>query len=74
LAALLGAGRARVVRELIRPATSSQLAQALSISLGTVSSHLAVLRDAGVVTRARAGRHVIYRLTDRGEQLVALWP
>jgi DNA-binding transcriptional ArsR family regulator len=73
LAALLGAGRARVVRELARPATSSQLAQALSVSLGTVSSHLAVLRDAGVVTRARAGRHVVYRRTDRGEQLIALW-
>ncbi|TDQ05679.1 winged helix-turn-helix domain-containing protein [Labedaea rhizosphaerae] len=73
MAALLGAGRARVVRELAHPATSSQLAQALSVSLGTVSSHLAVLRAAGVVTRARAGRHVVYRLTERGEQLVALW-
>lgn len=73
LDALLGAGRARVVRELAYPATSSQLASILSVSLGTVSSHLAGLRRAEVVTRARAGRNVVYRLTDRGAQLLALW-
>jgi DNA-binding transcriptional ArsR family regulator len=61
-----------VVRELARRATSTKLAQALDVSLGTVSSHLAVLREAGVVARARAGRHVVYRLTARGEQLIAL--
>lgn len=72
LSALLGQGRARVVRELARPATSSQLAHTLNVSLGTVSSHLAVLREAGVVTGARAGRHVVYRRTERGERLVAL--
>ncbi len=72
LAAVLGPGRARVVRELGRPATSSQLAAALSLSLGTVSAHLAVLRDADIVIRARARRHVVYRLTDRGIELVEL--
>lgn len=72
LPVLLGPGRARVVRELTRPATSSQLAHVLGLSLGTVSAHLAVLREAGVVTGARAGRAVVYRLTDRGEGLLAL--
>jgi DNA-binding transcriptional ArsR family regulator len=72
LGTLLGTGRALVTHELAMPATSTQLAQALDVSLGTVSSHLAVLREAGVVARARAGRHVVYRLTARGEQLVAL--
>ncbi|MGA8113524.1 MAG: winged helix-turn-helix domain-containing protein [Actinocatenispora sp.] len=72
LAGLLGAGRARVLRELVRPATSTQLAAALGVSLGTVSAHLAVLRDAGTVAGARAGRHVVYRRTDRGEALAAL--
>jgi predicted transcriptional regulator len=33
-----------------------------------------VLREAGVVARARAGRHVVYRLTSRGERLLALLP
>jgi len=72
LAILLGPGRARVVAELARPATSTQLAVALDLSLGTVSGHLAVLRDAGVVAGARVGRGVLYRLTDRGEALLAL--
>lgn len=69
LEAMLGPGRARVVRELTRPATSSQLAVALSVSLGTVSAHLAVLRNADIVIGARVGRHVVYRLTDRGTGL-----
>ncbi|BCJ38583.1 transcriptional regulator [Actinocatenispora thailandica] len=72
LATLLGRGRARVLRELAAPATSSQLAQVLGVSLGTVSTHLAVLRDAGAVSRARAGRSVVYTRTDRGENLCAL--
>ncbi|MEV7225817.1 winged helix-turn-helix domain-containing protein [Polymorphospora sp. NPDC051019] len=72
LAALLGAGRARVVRELVRAATSTQLAYALGVSLGTVSGHLAVLRDAGVVAGVRIGRSVVYRLTGRGEGLLDL--
>jgi len=72
LAGLLGAGRARVVRELRRPATSTQLAAALGVSLGTVSTHLAVLREAGVVAGARVGRAVVYRLTDRGTDLLTL--
>ncbi|GIF76782.1 ArsR/SmtB family transcription factor [Asanoa siamensis] len=71
LATLLGPGRARVLRELRRAATSTQLAYALDISLGTVSTHLAVLRDAGAITGARAGRAVVYRLTDRGTDLLA---
>jgi hypothetical protein len=72
LSALLGPGRARVLRELALPATSSQLAKSLGVSLGTVSAHLAVLRGAGVVAGSRAGRSVIYRLTERGEQLATL--
>lgn len=72
LATLLGHGRARVARQLARPATSTQLAHTLGLSLGTVSAHLAVLREAGVVTRTRAGRSVVYRLTERGVRLVAL--
>lgn len=72
LAALLGPGRARVVAELARPATSTQLAVALDLSLGTVSGHLAVLREAGVAVGTRVGRGVLYRLTDRGVALLAL--
>ena len=69
---LLGPGRARVLRELARPATSSQLARVLGISLGTVSAHLAVLRDSGAIAGSRAGRNVVYHLTARGESLLSV--
>jgi len=72
LAGLIGPGPARVLRELARPATSTQLAAVLGLSLGTVSAHLAVLRDNGVVAGARAERGVVYRLTERGVGLVGL--
>lgn len=72
LAGLLGQGRARILRELARPATSSQLAHTLEISLGTVSAHLAVLRDTGVIAGARTGRNVVYRLTPRGQELLGV--
>lgn len=70
LATLLGAGRARIVRQLQYPATSTQLAHVLELSLGTISNHLAILRNAGTITRTRVGRNVTYRLSQRGHQLL----
>jgi len=72
LAVLLGTGRARIARALTTPTTSSNLATTLNLSLGTISAHLAVLRNSGITTRTRSGRHVLYRLTDRGTTLLAL--
>ncbi|GIL27266.1 hypothetical protein NUM_25200 [Actinocatenispora comari] len=72
VARLLGPGRARVLAEVRTPATSSQLAVALDLSLGTVSAHLATLRQAGVVTRQRTGRSVYYERTPLGDELVGL--
>ncbi|MFJ5678504.1 helix-turn-helix domain-containing protein [Streptomyces sp. NPDC093097] len=67
---LLGTGRATLLRALRQPATSTELAARLRQSLGTVGGHLAVLRDAGLVVGVRVGRRVVYRRTERGEQLV----
>lgn len=67
---LVGSGRAGLLRELDRPATPTGLAAALDVSLGTVGGHLAVLRDAGLVTGTRSARRVVYRRTDLGDQLV----
>jgi helix-turn-helix protein len=72
VARLLGHGRARVLAEVRTPATPSQLATVLGVSLGTVSGHLAAMRAAGVVTTRRSGRAVYYELTPLGEELVRL--
>lgn len=67
---LLGRSRARILRALDRPASTTQLVAALGLSLGSVGDHLAVLRDAGLVTRARTGLSVLYRRTPLGDSLL----
>jgi DNA-binding transcriptional ArsR family regulator len=68
---LVGRARARLLRGLAEPASTSHLVGSLGMTLGAVGDHLAVLRDAGLVTRARSGRSVLYRRTPLGEALVA---
>ena len=67
---LLGSGRARVLRELHRPATTSELVAMLGASLGTVGDHLAVLRNARLIVGTRVGHRVVYRRTELGDQLL----
>lgn len=71
---LIGPGRARILAELERPATSTELAAMLGLSLGTVGGHLTVLREAGLVTGARVGRRVVYRRTETGDLLLRRAP
>ena len=68
---LVGTSRAAILLALQDPASTSQLAATLGQSLGAVGDHLAVLRDAGLVSRARAGRSVLYRRTPVGDALAA---
>ncbi|GIE35384.1 ArsR family transcriptional regulator [Actinoplanes italicus] len=69
VAKLIGEGRARILAALADPTTSSQLAVLLGVSLGTVSGHLATLRDAGAVVGRRSGRAVYYERTSLGDAL-----
>lgn len=69
LGRLLGRTRARILLDLERSATTSQLTAALGVSLGTVGDHLAVLRAGGLVARTRVGHEVVYRRTELGYQL-----
>jgi len=68
---LLGPGRADVLALLDTPLSSTHLVALTGQGLGSVGRHLRVLRDAGLVERARAGRSVLYRRTAVGDALVA---
>ncbi|MEY9878256.1 DNA-binding transcriptional ArsR family regulator [Streptacidiphilus sp. MAP12-33] len=65
LGLVLGLGRAQVLRSLEIPKTTTMVAGALGLAKSTVSQHLSVLADAGLIWRQRLGGQVFYQL-DRG--------
>jgi DNA-binding transcriptional ArsR family regulator len=67
---LAGAGRARVLRALTRPATTGELAVLLGAAPAGVSSHLQRLRRAGLLERTRIGRRVFYQRSAAGQALL----
>jgi DNA-binding transcriptional ArsR family regulator len=69
LESLLGRRRAQVLLELDRPTSTLELARRMDVSPGSVSEHLTVLRRAGLVSRRREGRRVIYARTVTGDDL-----
>ncbi|WP_431955114.1 ArsR/SmtB family transcription factor [Actinacidiphila sp. bgisy167] len=69
LARLLGPTRAGLLGAVARPASTTQLAARHFLSAATVSYHLGVLLRAGLVTRSRSGRTVLYRRTPAGSRL-----
>jgi len=70
LAELLGPPRARLLSLLDRPASTTELARQLVVSPSAVSQHLRVLRAAGLLSKARNGRSVLYLRSPLGDQLV----
>jgi DNA-binding transcriptional ArsR family regulator len=52
------------------PASVTRLAEELGVPLPQLSNHLRRLREAGLVTGRRDGRHVIYELADPGLELL----
>ena len=64
--ALLGRTRAAVLAGLTLPVTTTELAEALDQTAPTISHHLSVLRQNGLVTSWRSGRRVLYQRTPLG--------
>lgn len=71
LARLLGRHRADVLCALDEPAGTSALAHLLGLAPSSVSAHLAVLREAGLLTSRRYGHQVLYERTPLGIALAA---
>jgi DNA-binding transcriptional ArsR family regulator len=66
--AIADPSRRRVLDLLVRggEATASTLAQDVPFTRQAVTKHLAVLEDAGLVTRHRVGREVLFRVEPDG--------
>jgi DNA-binding transcriptional ArsR family regulator len=71
LSELLGVTRARMLDTLQSPATTSALARQFAVTPGAVSQHLAVLHRAGLLSRQRSGRSVLYQASDLGLALLS---
>lgn len=68
---LLGPNRAAVLTALDDPATTTTLAHRLRLAPSSVSAHLTVLRDAGLLTARRYGHQVLYERTPMGMALAS---
>jgi DNA-binding transcriptional ArsR family regulator len=66
--------RRNMVEHLVKgPATVSELARPLEITLSAVVQHLAILESSGVVTSKKLGRTRTCRIEPVGLQLAADW-
>ena len=73
LEAALGSGRASVLKNLLVPTTTTELARRLRLSPAAVSAHLSRLKSAGLVEPHRNGKRVYYRLSCAGESLLGIF-
>ncbi|MEW2318629.1 ArsR/SmtB family transcription factor [Streptomyces bauhiniae] len=71
LVRLLGRNRAAVLAALDDPASTTALAHRLDFAPSSVSSHLTVLRESGLLTARRYGHQVLYERTPLGMALAS---
>jgi DNA-binding transcriptional ArsR family regulator len=69
LSGLIGRSRAAILHELELPRTTTGLAVLLGLSPGTISSHLALMTESGLLTSWRKGRNVFYERSPMGTSL-----
>jgi DNA-binding transcriptional ArsR family regulator len=70
LVQLLGRNRARILVDAAEPVSTTLLVATTGLSLATISDHLRVLTDAGLLERRRSGRSVLYWQSDTGRRVV----
>jgi DNA-binding transcriptional ArsR family regulator len=68
---LLGRTRATLLMSLDSPRSTTELAGTLGLTPGGISQHLAVLRDAGLISGRRVARTVLYLRSAEGDALLA---
>jgi DNA-binding transcriptional ArsR family regulator len=68
---LIGHTRAVLLASLTEPTSTTGLARRCGLPNSTVSEHLTILRDAGLVTTHRTGRYLQHVRTPLGTQLTA---
>lgn len=71
IAKALGRSRADLLAHLDSPRSTTELAGRTGLTAGGTSQHLSALRAAGLVTRHRIGRSVLYARTAVAEALLA---
>lgn len=67
---LLGTTRATILTALTTPMQTTVLARLVGVTAPTVSEHLTVLREAGLIDTSRAGRTAMHELTDAGRAVL----
>jgi DNA-binding transcriptional ArsR family regulator len=67
---LMGATRARLLQDLELPRSTAELSTRHRLAPATVSYHLGVLHDAGLVMRSRHRRLVLYRRSEQATRLL----
>lgn len=70
LVALLGDTRARVLRAVCVPRSTTSVAEHVRTSAASASKHAAVLREAGLLTSTRTGHAVLHMVTPLGLSLL----
>jgi DNA-binding transcriptional ArsR family regulator len=74
LDSLIGPARAALLIALASPASTLELARQRQVTPGAISQQLAALLANGLVSKARAGRVVLYTRTELADQLIGNRP